>query len=93
MNSTSQIATLQFDLEDPYAKEEYLKCIHADRMVQLLEYVQEDIFRPARKHGYSNRHKSELNRLIEIPEVARAIELLEDLYYDAKKDTLTVDLF
>lgn len=90
----NQIATLQFNLDDEYAAKEYLKCVHADHLVQLLEQVQQDIFRPARKHGYtSSKHSSQLNRLLEIPEVAEAIELLEELYYDAKQETLTVDLF
>lgn len=90
----NQLVTLQFNLEDTYAAKEYLKCVYADHLVQLLEQVQEDIFRPARKHGYTNsKHGSRLNRLLEIPEVVEAIELLEELYYDTKEETLTVDLF
>lgn len=89
----NQVATLQFNLEDVDARKEYLKCIHANQLLELMEQVQRDIFRPARKHGYSNKHSAKLNRLLEIPEVTEAIELLEELYYDAKEDILNVDLF
>jgi hypothetical protein len=89
----NQTATLQFNLEDTDARREYLKCVHADQLLQLLEQVQQDIFRPARKHGYSGMHGARLNRLLEMPEVEEAIGLLEELYYEAKKEVLTTDLF
>lgn len=89
----NQKLTLVFNMEDPIAKEAYQECLNAGLYVQLLIAVQEDVFRPARKHGYSGPYSSELNRLIEVPEVARAIELLEELYYKHKEEILDTRTF
>lgn len=82
----SQKLTLAFNMEDPVAAEAYQECLNAGLYAQLLIAVQDDIFLPARRQGYTGAGSAELNRLLEVPEVARAIELLEALYYK-QKDT------
>lgn len=84
----SHKVTLEFDMEDPLSKEAYQECVNAGLYAQLIIAVEEDIFRPARKHGYTGTNASELNRLLEIPEVVLAIEALEALYYKQKETYL-----
>jgi predicted ester cyclase len=89
----NQKLTLEFNMEDPMAREAYQECLNAGLYVQLLIAVQEEIFRPARKHGYTGMNSGKLNRLLEIPEVAEAIELLEELYYRQKDTYLNTSTF
>jgi predicted ester cyclase len=89
----NQKLTLEFNMEDPLAREAYQECLNAGLYAQLLIAVQEEIFRPARKHGYMGMNSGKLNRLLEIPEVAEAIELLEELYYRQKDTYLNTSTF
>jgi len=43
---------IEFDLTDDEDKFEYECCLKATKMHLVLSEIREDIFRPARKHGY-----------------------------------------
>lgn len=83
-------AVLEFDLFDPEDSSEF-KCIQKARDMQIsLQDISNEIFRPARKHGYSD---SKLNDLLdksnttidefgdEILIGLEIISILEDKFY------------
>lgn len=72
-------AILAFNL--PEDQEDFDAAVKADKMRSALQAIADDVFRPARKHGY---HDSELNQLIEsIPNGAgyELVSKLEDKFY------------
>jgi len=72
-------ATLEFNLEDPEAKATYRRAINADKAYLALHEISQAIFRPARKHGYSD---SKLNEVLDSNEsVPEMVDLLEDKFY------------
>lgn len=75
-------AILEFNLpEDREDFEIYRKAID---MSITLDDLGNEVFRPARKHGYGGLHAQRLNELIEDEKVAEAISLLEELFYEVK---------
>lgn len=82
--------TLEFDSTDePGAAEQALS---APRAFSALWDIQQKVFRPARKHGYSgNEYAARLNELGEKPDVTEAIGLLETLFCKVLEDN-DVDL-
>jgi len=81
-------AKLEFDL--PEEQSEFMLAANAGKYASVLWDVEQQVFRPARKHGYSGPHSMELNKLCENEDVAEAIHLLEQLYYEIKNSTLMV---
>lgn len=55
-------AKLEFDLDDPSERLEHERCIKATKAYIALHEIGERLFRPARKHGYSDPM---LNNLLE----------------------------
>lgn len=71
-------ATLHFDLNED--REEFRDCMQATKMSAALHDISNNVFRPARKHGYDD---AALNALIEKNEDAvEIIHLLEVKYYE-----------
>ncbi len=69
--------TLEFNL--PEEKEEFELMQKANVMSYALERISNEIFRPAREHGYSD---DEIQKLIEESEKARLlVDLLEQKFY------------
>jgi hypothetical protein len=61
----------------------YDQAMASPKLEQLIEFVEQEIFRPARKHGYPD---PQLQALLESPQAAELISLLESKYYEAKKE-------
>ena len=55
-------AALTFNLDDPDDRKNFRKASNADQAYNTLWEISQEIFRPARKHGYND---AELNKLIE----------------------------
>lgn len=71
-------ATLHFDLSED--REEFRDCMQASKMSAALHDIQNNIFRPARKHLYNDK---ELNDLIaKNPDAIEIIGLLETKYVE-----------
>lgn len=68
---------LRFDL--PEDKEEYEDAMNGSRYKCQLDDVWNNVFRPSRKHGYSN---TRLNELLDKPDGRELMELLIDLYQE-----------
>lgn len=77
---------LEFDL--PEEREEFELAVNAGKYSSLLWEIEQQVFRPARKHGYSGASSQELNKLCENEDVCEAIHLLEKLYYELKNEYL-----
>jgi hypothetical protein len=73
---------LEFNL--PEEQQEFETAVSAGRMKSLLWDISQEIFRPARKHGYSDhRMKQFLDTDGELKEeVAEAIGVLEQMFYE-----------
>jgi hypothetical protein len=69
-------ATLTFTL--PEESEEFEIAVSAGRAYSALHSIANQVFRPARKHGYS---EEELDKLNDNDDVNRAIELLEEKFW------------
>lgn len=72
-------AILEFNL--PEEQEEYELMNKSMDMSILLHDVEQEIFRPHRKHGYNHQRLAEL---CHNDAVTEAIGLLEEMYYEAK---------
>jgi hypothetical protein len=72
-------AIMEFTL--PEEQEEYELMNKAMEMSFLMHDIEQDIFRPHRKHGYAH---SRLAELCHSDEVNEAIGILEEMYYLAK---------
>lgn len=70
--------TLQFNL--PEETEEFQAAAKAGRMEAALLDIGNDVFRPARKHGYFNKQLQEL--IEKNPDSQEIIGILEDMYYE-----------
>jgi len=46
---------LEFDLEEPDARDAFKRAVLADDAYMVLNEISDEIFRPARKHGYPDR--------------------------------------
>lgn len=75
-------AILEFDL--PEDQEEFNDAAAAGKYVDCLQSIAQEVFRPARKHGYQGNER--LNQLIQQDDVAEAIEILEELFYTILRD-------
>ena len=54
-------ATLTFNLDDPEDKANFKKAANANEAYLALWSIAQEIFRPARKHGYSGAQLNENN--------------------------------
>ena len=72
-------AILEFNL--PEEQEEYELMNKSMDMSFLLHDLEQEIFRPHRKHGYSHQRLAEL---CHNDDVTEAIGILEEMYYEAK---------
>ena len=76
---------LEFNLDEPYAQEEMETALKAMTYKSVLSEIQNEVFRPARKHGYPDRNIEELIEKCGIDkcengeEYHLAIELIEKL--------------
>jgi hypothetical protein len=57
------IIELKFDTNDPDQKEEFRLVMQARQQLFALEEIADEIFRPARKHGYKDKHIEHLLKL------------------------------
>ena len=74
-------AILTFNL--PEDQREFDRAVKGDDAHIALYDIGQQVFRPARKHGYTN---DELNQLLEQPGVTEAIGLLEKMFFDILGD-------
>jgi hypothetical protein len=72
---------LEFSL--PEEAEEYNDAINGSRYKYALDEVYEQVFRPSRKHGYSDL---EINELLKNEKCKLLIEKLIDIYLEVKGD-------
>lgn len=72
---------VKYDMPDD--KEDFELAQKAVRMSIAIDDMWNEVFRPFYKHGYKNK---ELNDLTENEDVAKAIELLADIYREVLKD-------
>lgn len=77
--------TLSFSL--PEETEEMQTAIDAAKLAITLSDIQNEVFRPSWKRGYSNE---ELNKLLEKEEVSRAIELIHEMFLKVLKENDTI---
>lgn len=75
-------AILEFDLQEN--EDAFRRAISADAVYAALWEIGQEVFRPARKHGYFN--DSELNELCENEAVLKAIGLLESKFHEILRD-------
>jgi hypothetical protein len=82
-------AILEFDLTNPEDREQHTRIFQGQLALDFLFDVEQEVFRPARKHGYPDSPIGRrLNQLIESnPEAGEIIGLLEDLYYRTKEES------
>lgn len=83
--------TFTFDLDEAGDKELYRQYTVTEELHLLLWDIEQEVFRPARKHGYPGPDMARLNELLEQDYVQEAIELLESLYYKKKEERLTYE--
>ena len=76
-------AILEFDISDPDDRAEYKMCNDANRAHSALFEIMNEVFRPARKHGYND---VKINALISGGETEEAIGALESLAYGIISD-------
>jgi hypothetical protein len=82
------IHTITFNL--PEENDELNLAIKASAMSVALFDIGQEVFRPARKHGYNNQ---ELNDLIEKnPDASEIISILEKMFYNILTDNNIGDL-
>lgn len=72
-------ATLTFQL--PEEQEEFTRATQAGAMHSILWDTSQEIFRPARKHGYSDSRISELIESIGEDKAEQLIGLLEERFH------------
>lgn len=79
-------AILEFDLNEPDDRKHHKMCVDAVDLYCFIWDVEQEIFRPHRKHGYSGGLDAKrLNELIEAhPEVDEALDILERMYWELK---------
>lgn len=78
--------TLEFDTNKEDGNEEAktaISAINIDRYNSAIWDISQDIFRPARKHGYPNK---ELQDLLKKDGVTETIEILEKMFFDILHD-------
>lgn len=71
---------LEFDMLDPDSKEEAKLALQGAAATSALWDIAQDIFRPARKHGYPNSNKININEWSE--ETFEAVSKLEELFWE-----------
>lgn len=76
MELKGNLIILTFDRYED--KMELSDALNGSKYKSVLDIIANNIFRPNRKHGYSNQ---ELEKLREIPEVSDAIDILETMFY------------
>lgn len=76
-------AILEFDLSDADERDAHLRAIKAPDAYAALWDIAQEVFRPARKHGYSD---PDLNKLLKSDDVEEAISLLEKRFYQILED-------
>lgn len=81
-------AVLQFNLDNPDDRSRFLMASKAIEAYLALNDISEEVFRPHRKFGYQNK---ELDKLLDNPDVIKAISLLEEQFHDILK-MRTIDL-
>ena len=80
-------ATLEFNL--PEDRMEHLRAIKADDCFFALSEMANELYRPARKHGYSDPDLGKLNKYLESDKremVIDIIELLEVKFFNILND-------
>ncbi len=83
--------TFTFDLDEPGDKELYRQHNVTEELHLLIWDIEQEVFRPARRHGYSGPDMARLNELLDDDDVQEAISLLESLYYKKKEERLTYE--
>lgn len=85
------IAILKYNLDKPEDKVDHHLAMQASKLARLLDFVEQEIFRPARKHGYTD---TKLQALLDTTE--QGVELigkLEKLYYEFKRELDIHDIY
>jgi hypothetical protein len=74
VDSSSNVAgILQFNLEDPQTNRAFKRACSATDAYQVLDCIANEIFRPARKHGYDDESLNDNEEVI---------GKLEDMFYE-----------
>ena len=86
-------AILEFDLNDPDDRRQHRMAVEASDMSIFMWEVEQQIFRPARKHGYpASAAGNRLNELLETNGATyEIIGLLEDMYFNLKEGKFNYD--
>lgn len=71
---------MEFDGEDRFDRQALIRTIKADDLYAALHDVAQEVFRPHRKHGYSD---AKLQKLLDENESSYdVVEILEKLFYE-----------
>lgn len=93
-DTPDRMGTLHFNLDTPGGRMAMARALAADNAYQALSEVREQLFRPARKHGYG---RQEIANALEIANKETdgagtlLVALLEDLYTNILRD-LSIDM-
>lgn len=80
----SKKVTLTFNIDECHEEASAMRALTADKAYRCLREISEEIFRPARKHGYQD---AKLNELLEKGEHhCELIGLLEDKFWEILRD-------
>lgn len=75
---------LSFNMNSEEDREKLKTMMQAEAMRAALWEISQEVFRPARKHGYADN--PELNNLCEQDGVIEAIGLLEERFYEILRE-------
>ena len=75
---------LEFDRQDPDSERSFQRAVNAENAYLALWEISQEIFRPARKHGYDNAELQEL--LNSDGKVEASISILEDRFYEILRE-------
>ena len=79
-----QNLTISFDVSTPEGKESAERALQADTLYAALGDIANEVFRPARKHGYS---EADLQKLLDENEVvSTVIGRLEEKFFEILRE-------
>lgn len=81
----AKTVTLQFSIEDKYEEQELRRALNANNAYSALWEIAQEVFRPARKHGYADPkiEQAMQNKELNHEEI---VGLLEEKFFDIIRD-------
>jgi hypothetical protein len=83
-------ATLTFNLGEEEEKAAFTRAANAEKAYVSLWQISQEVFRPARKHGYMGNDR--LNELLKNEDVCEASRLMETMFFGIlEENNITLD--